>query len=340
MSCGVALATVMSLVPAFPGRAADLSASPSVAGDGAVRRTDPGHERDVRHGAHPGRYLPHGQPGGRGGARRGRRARHEVTVRPFWMGKLEVTWSEYDKFWLDDARRAGLVRRPRSRPPGWTRSPGPRRPTPTSRSGSARASSRVISVGTPRGHGVRAVAVPQDRQGLPAAHRGRVGIRLPRRHHDRLLVRRRPGRARPQHAWFADNSRRPAASGGSARSPIRGASTTCTATSAEWVLDLYRQGRITATRGPAGGGGPVVMPTEHVYPHVVRGGSWDHDAPAAALRRAPVLAARVEPARSASARRASGGSPTPPSWDSVWCGRVEEQKELVGLRSRVTKESP
>src|SRR5437879_3382568 len=24
---------------------------------------------------------------------------HPVTVKPFWMGKLEVTWDEYDIFW-------------------------------------------------------------------------------------------------------------------------------------------------------------------------------------------------------------------------------------------------
>src|SRR5687767_12986997 len=27
---------------------------------------------------------------------------HDVTVRPFWMGAREVTWDEYDRFWLDE----------------------------------------------------------------------------------------------------------------------------------------------------------------------------------------------------------------------------------------------
>ncbi len=48
----------------------------------------------------------------------------------------------------------------------------------------------------PRGDGILPVAVGQDRQDLSPAHRGRVGIRLPRRHQDRLFLGRRARQAR------------------------------------------------------------------------------------------------------------------------------------------------
>ena len=73
---------------------------------------------------------------------------HPVKIAPFWMGKYEVTWDEYDQFAfsldLKKKKRDGVdldqaSPRPRRRP---TRSPAPLRPTPTRRSASAARDSR------------------------------------------------------------------------------------------------------------------------------------------------------------------------------------------------------
>jgi hypothetical protein len=84
---------------------------------------------------------------------------------------------------------------------------------------------------------------------------------------------------------------------------------------------------------------PVVMPTDRIYPHVVRGGSWDHDPPA--LRCAARLFSRVE------WNRRDPQLPQSVFWltDATFVGfrlvrALDEQKELLGLRSRVTKDSP
>jgi formylglycine-generating enzyme required for sulfatase activity len=109
---------------------------------------------------------------------------------------------------------------------------------------------------------------------------------------------------------------------------------------AEWVVDRY-QASTYAGWAAAGAplSNPVALPDEKRYPHVVRGGSWDDDA--ARLRSA--------------ARRASE-----PAWNrrdpqrpqSIWwltdatqvgfrvVRAVAEPKQLQGLRSKVTRQSP
>ena len=83
---------------------------------------------------------------------------------------------------------AGLRRRRRLRRPGAGRCGlGPRQPAGDRRR-------------LERGAGLCRLAAAADRQALPAAERGRVGVCLPRRHHDRLSVRRRD-RARAGQLW-------------------------------------------------------------------------------------------------------------------------------------------
>ena len=82
------------------------------------------------------------------------------------------------------------------------------------------------------------MAQRQDRPVLSPADRGRVGIRLPRRHDHRLFLRRRRQRnsaTTPGSATTATSNIKRSAR----KSRIRGASTTCTATSPNGCLDQY-----------------------------------------------------------------------------------------------------
>src|SRR5437868_13159182 len=47
----------------------------------------------------PGGTYMMGSPEGEPGRSADEGPQHPVTVRPFWMGKLEVTWDEYDLYW-------------------------------------------------------------------------------------------------------------------------------------------------------------------------------------------------------------------------------------------------
>ena len=81
---------------------------------------------------------------------------------------------------------------------------------------------------------IRRVAERQDRRVLPPADRGRVGVRLPRRRHAAIPAKL------DDVAWYADEQPAASISRSRRRSRMRGASTTCSATS--W------SGRSTSTR--------------------------------------------------------------------------------------------
>jgi formylglycine-generating enzyme required for sulfatase activity len=140
-----------------------------------------------------------------------------------------------------------------------------------------------------------------------------------------------------EYAWSAENSEgQPHPVGG--KKPNAWGLFDMHGNAAEWVLDQYQKDAYQARAGAAAAA-PVVMPTDRVYPHVVRGGSWDHDPPA--LRCAARLFSRAE------WNRRDPQRPQSIWWltDATFVGfrlvhPVQEQKELLELRSRVTKESP
>ncbi len=123
---------------------------------------------------------------------------HQVRIEPFWMGKCEVTWDEYDiwSFNLDIQRRkvlrqkAGPHRRGRRR----RHSADQTLHRHDVRHG-ARRLSRHLHDAVGR-QDVLQMAEREDGPLLSAADGGRVGIRLPRGHDDGLFVRRRPDKAR------------------------------------------------------------------------------------------------------------------------------------------------
>jgi formylglycine-generating enzyme required for sulfatase activity len=260
---------------------------------------------------------------------------HEVTLRPFWIGKFEVTWSEYDRFWLDTAvaqasyaseiKAAGVDALTRPTPPYADES-----------FGFGKGKQPVISVGH---HAAMEYARWLSRK------TGKV-YRLPTEAEWEYACRAGTATAYSfgddpaalgEHGWSAGNSTgQPRPVGGKKPNPwglfdMHG-------NAGEWVLDLYQKDAYQ-TRATTPALAPVFMPTERIYPHVVRGGSWDHDAPA--LRCAARLASQVE------WNRRDPQRPQSIWWltDATFVGfrlvrPLEEQKELIELRSRVTKESP
>jgi formylglycine-generating enzyme required for sulfatase activity len=105
---------------------------------------------------------------------------------------------------------------------------------------------------------------------------------------------------------------------------------------AEWCLDQYEAGAYgQLTPGTIG---PVRLPGDRRYPHVARGGSWDDDA--SRLRSAARRASNPE------WNRRDPQSPQSIWWftDATFVGfrvvrAVEEQDNLKGIRSQITRES-
>ena len=270
----------------------------------------------------PGRNADEGPP-------------HEVAIRPFWIGKHEVTWSEYDKFWLDtsvvqasyaaEIKAAGVDALTRPTPPYADES-----------FGFGKGKQPVISVGH---HAAMEYARWLSKK------TGKV-YRLPTEAEWEYACRAGTTTAYSfgddpaaldEHAWYADNSEgQPHTIGGKKPNPwglfdMHG-------NAGEWVLDRYEKDAYAARAGRTSAS-PVVMPAERIYPHVVRGGSWDHDAPA--LRCAARMASQVD------WNRRDPQRPQSIWWltDATFVGfrlvrPLQEQEELIGLRSRVTKESP
>ena len=107
---------------------------------------------------------------------------------------------------------------------------------------------------------------------------------------------------------------------------------------AEWCLDPYDKAFYGTFKPGVPALFPVLMPTEKKYSYVVRGGSWDDEAPG--LRSAT---------RRGSEQDWSMLDPQQPR--SIWwhtnatfvgfrvARALEEQENLKGLRSKVTREN-
>jgi formylglycine-generating enzyme required for sulfatase activity len=326
----VALAVALAIVPAVHGGAADPPADMK-----PYTETIPGTSVTFDMVPLPGGTFRMGSPAGEAGRGADEGPQHEVAIRPFWIGKHEVTWSEYDRFWLDEAvaqasyaaeiKAAGVDALTRPTPPYADES-----------FGFGKGKQPVISVGH---HAAMEYARWLSKK------TGKL-YRLPTEAEWEYACRAGTTTAYGfgddpaalgEHAWYADNAEgQPRPVGG--RKPNAWGLFDMHGNVGEWVLDLYEKNAYAA-RGGHTTASPVVMPTERIYPHVVRGGSWDHDAPA--LRCAARLASQVD------WNRRDPQRPQSIWWltDATFVGfrlvhPLQEQKELVGLRSRVTKESP
>ena len=275
-----------------------------------------------------------GSPAGESGRAEDEGPQVKVAVRAFWMGRFEVTWNEYDLFAF--AHRggtpplqvpAGVDAVTQPTPPYADESFGynkGRQPTLSITHHAAMEYCRWLSARSGktyrlpteaeweyacRGGTTTRYSFADDEAGLDAQAWSKVNAD----DHPHPVGQKKPN------AWGLFDMH---------------------GNLAEWVLDTYDPGTyITWARTGGILEAPVLLPDERRYPHVVRGGSWDE--PPGRLRSA--------------ARRASE-----PSWNrrdpqrpqSIWwltdathvgfrlVRPVEEQKELLGLRSKVTRQSP
>ena len=199
----------------------------------------------------PGGTFTMGSPASEAGRAEDEGPQVKVKVAPFWMGKLEVTWDEYDLYAFAKRHRAGSRARRR------TGADAVSKPTPPYAD-----ESWGFGKDKQPALGMTWHAAAEYCRWLSAktgktyrlADRGGVGIRGARRHDDAVVVgRRRPRRSAtsPGTPPTAAASRTSAAR----RSRTRSACSTCTATSPNGCIDQHEPKRYAAPRGAAVAGG-------------------------------------------------------------------------------------
>jgi formylglycine-generating enzyme required for sulfatase activity len=91
----LAIGIAFLLSPNLPSRADDKAA----AAHKAYTETIPGTSIKFDMVSIPGGGFVMGSPAGEKGRSEDEGPQHPVTIKPFWMGKFEVTWDEYDSYW-------------------------------------------------------------------------------------------------------------------------------------------------------------------------------------------------------------------------------------------------
>lgn len=280
-----------------------------------------------------GGRLKLGSPEDEPGHSRDEGPRVEVTVGPFWMGKYEVTWDEYEQFALGKpvpaapasaSAGADAVSRPTPpySDPTWGFGKG-KQPALGMTWHAAAEYCRWLSART--GHRYR---LPTEAEWEYAARAGSATPWSSGKDPDSLA----------DAAWYADNSDgRPHPVG--TRQPNAFGLHDVHGNVAEWTLDRYDARRYAALAGGAVEENPVLLPGAARYPHVVRGGSYEDDA--AHVRSA---------ARRTSKPEWSRRDPQLPQsiwWhtDAIFVGfrvvrAVEEPAALEDFKSKITRSSP
>lgn len=278
---------------------------------------------------------------GSGDSEPGRRSdegpQHQVTIRPFWMGALEVTWDEYDLFAFS---RELSKERKLSAPAAGVAADAITYPTPPYADesfGYGKGRQPVISV-------TYHAAMEYCR--WLSMKTGKI-YRLPTEAEWEYACRAGSKTAYSfgddpkklaEHAWYLDNSDGAPHLGGKKRPNAWGLHD-MHGNVAEWCIDKYDKDFYSRFGLMANVLSPVLLPDEKRYPHLVRGGSWDDEA--GLLRSA---------ARNASRKEWSKRDPQTPQ--SIWwhteaitvgfrlARPLQEQENLKGLRSRITRQSP
>jgi formylglycine-generating enzyme required for sulfatase activity len=282
----------------------------------------------------PGGTFWRGSTPGERGRGRDEGPRHLVRIRPFWMGKCEVTWDEYDLFRKGHpaserenetalARDADAITRPTPAYPDEYRGFGREGyPVVGISHHAAMEYCRWLSRRTGKLY-----RLPSEAEWEYACRAGSSSAYFFGSDPRRLS----------EFAWFEKNSGEKTHPVGKKRANPWGLHDIY-GNAAEWCLDRYERGAYRAFPLARLTLAPVRLPGAERYPHVVRGGSWADEA---------------DRCRSA-ARRASGPSwnridPANPQgiwwlWNADFVGfrvvrAVEEQRQLRGVRSRVTLKS-
>jgi formylglycine-generating enzyme required for sulfatase activity len=259
---------------------------------------------------------------------------HVIKIEPFWMGKCEVTWDEYDLYW-----RTREEAKPVSQTPADKAADAVSRPTnpyADETFGHGREGNPVLCI-------THHAAMEYCR--WLSLKTGKI-YRLPTEAEWEFAARAGTQTAYffgndpsqlGEYAWFAKNSEELAHPVGK-KKPNPWGLHDIYGNVAEWCLDHYKENAYTAFASNKLSLSPVVLPTADRFPDVARGGSW---------------ADKPEQCRSAT-RRASNTDwikRDPQRPQSIWwltdadfvgfriVSPVKEQENLVGIRSTVTKES-
>jgi formylglycine-generating enzyme required for sulfatase activity len=287
----------------------------------------------------PGGTYIRGSPPDEEGREDDEGPQHPVTVGPFWMGKMEVTWDEFDLFAQStilkhDTDKLDLKKREEE-----AKADGVTRPTPPytdmtfgyGRKGypaicmthhAAMEYCRWLSAKTGKTY-----RLPTEAEWEYACRAGSTTAYFFGNDTSKL----------GEYAWYVENAdATPHPVGRKKPNPwglydIHG-------NVAEWCIDHYWKDAYKVYDSTQPVLAPVILPTERRFPHVTRGGSWDDGAEE--LRSA---------ARRPSHREWLRQDPQRPQsiwWltEAVFVGfrivrPLEEQKELKNFRSTVTKES-
>ena len=283
----------------------------------------------------PGGSFMMGSPSGESGRDADEGPQHEVTIRPFWMQKLEVTWDEYDLFaFTQDLKKDRQLKVPENKT-GADALTFPTPPYADEAFGYGKGKQPAISM-------THHAAVEYCR--WLSAKTGKT-YRLPTEAEWEYACRAGSRsaysfgddpRMLAEYGWFTDNSDSTPQIGGK-KKPNPWGLYDIHGNLSEWCLDQYDKDFYGTLK--SGAVAPVLLPTERRYPRVVRGGSWDDDAPR--LR--------------SGARRGSGkdwSKRDPQRPQSIWWHTeaimvgfrvvrpLEEQENLKGFRSRLTRQSP
>jgi formylglycine-generating enzyme required for sulfatase activity len=286
----------------------------------------------------PGGTFLMGSPKGEKGRGNDEGPQHLVSLRPFWMGKCEVTWDEYDLFYKDNPGVRYEQKRA-EKEGNQERIDAVSRPTPPYLDpafgnghdgypalGMSHHAAMVYCRWLSKKTG-RTYRLPTEAEWEYACRAGSTTAYFFGDDPDKL----------DQYAWYEGNSDEQTHPVGK-KKPNRWGLYDMLGNAAEWCLDSYDKnayGRAPADKPVSR---PVVPPTAQRFPNVVRGGSW--------LEKAPALrcAARV-----ASDPAWNKGDPEIPK--SIWwlaygdfigfrvVRPVEEQDDLKGLRPLVRWES-
>jgi formylglycine-generating enzyme required for sulfatase activity len=282
----------------------------------------------------PGGTFLMGSPPSEKGHQPDEGPQHPVAIRPFWMGKLEVSWDEYDLFW--SKRPGGPPPRPDTSRKADKLSDALTSPTPPYADetfGHGRQDNPVLAI-------THHAAMEYCRW---LSHKTGKTYRLPTEAEWEWACRAGttgaysfgddPGKL-GDYAWFANNSE-DVAHKIREKKPSPWGLHDMHGNVAEWVLDVYARDFYSKFPRDMATLNPFNPPTENRYPNVARGGSWTDPADrcrSAARRYSDKEWLKRDPQR-----------PQSIWWmtDADYVGfrvvvAVEEDPRLKGIRSKVT----
>jgi formylglycine-generating enzyme required for sulfatase activity len=283
----------------------------------------------------PGGEFLMGSPPGEKDRKDDEGPQHPVRIPPFWMGKCEVTWDEFDLYW-----RAKPGQKEDKEPENPKDADAVTRPTPPY-------ADETFKKGR-EGHPVLGIT-------WHAAMQYCRWLSLKTGKHYRLPTEAeweyacRAGtktayffgddpKQLGDYAWFADNSDEKTYKVGS-KKPNPWGLYDMYGNVAEWCIDRYKKDAYAAFPRDKVTLSPVLLPDKARYPHVVRGGSWGDEAKD--CRSATRVASERDWLRQDPQRPQSIWWMTDGDFVGFRLVRaVEEQDNLKNFRSPITLQSP